>query len=60
MEKNILIIIISMLFSIGFEFDVFTSYGIICFIVTLNEVTIWLLERINQPKEKNPLSSDQE
>ena len=44
----------SMLFSIGFEFDVFTSYGIVCFIVNLNEGIIWLLERINQPKENNP------
>ena len=60
MEIEILILISSLLLSCSLGFDLFESYGIVCFFVCMNKVVIWLLDKIYSQKEKNPSQSDQD
>ena len=53
MEKNILIVILTLLISMAFDLDLLTTYGMIGFMICVNEIVFWLLERIFTQKEKD-------
>ena len=60
MEKDILKLLISLITSYFTEADIFTSYGIVCFILVFVEAITWLIKRIYFNKEKTPSRSHQE
>lgn len=54
MEKNILILLISLIGSYLTSADIFASYGVVCCLYVFAESIIWLIHKIYFNKEKNP------